>query len=158
MSKQKTHEERLSNHVVKEGCWIFGGSQSRLGYGMVAWWENGILHGTRAHRLAWLTWVGPIPDGLHVLHHCDNRLCINPEHLWLGTHADNMRDMASKGRRKGINAGEHNGRSKLTQEDADEIRRIYAKGGRSQQSIADEFGISQDAVSKIIRGKRYADA
>lgn len=90
-----------------------------------------------------------------VLHRCDNTLCCNPAHLYLGDHAQNMRDMVERQRRKGAGVGAANGRAKLTQELADEIRAIYASG-ISQQDIADAYGVSQNAVSKVILRKRYA--
>ncbi|WP_157266602.1 HNH endonuclease [Azohydromonas aeria] len=109
----------------------------------------------RTHRLAYRLVKGEIPEGAMVLHTCDNTLCCNPNHLYLGDHKQNMRDVAERGLRKNINTGEQNGRAKLTQEQADEIRALYATSSRSQQSIADEYGVSQFAVSQIVRNKRY---
>lgn len=77
------------------GCWLWVGGESGFGYGHFT------LPASRcrtAHRAAWLLYRGPIPKGLHVLHTCDVRCCVNPDHLWLGTHSDNMTDMVSKGR------------------------------------------------------------
>jgi hypothetical protein len=77
-----------------DDCWLWTGSLDLKGYGTVR--RRGKT--ARAHRVAYQLWVGDIPNGLHVLHRCDLRSCCNPQHLWLGTHADNMRDMATKGR------------------------------------------------------------
>lgn len=89
-----------------------------------------------------------------VLHTCDNTLCCNPKHLYIGDHAQNMRDMVERQRRKGIGIGAANGRAKLNQKQANEIRNVYA-AGIVQQDIADAYGVSQNAISKIILGKRY---
>ncbi|MGW2169160.1 HNH endonuclease signature motif containing protein [Streptomyces sp. NPDC001705] len=81
---------------TRDGCWEWGASRHRNGYGQFH------LPGKRhalAHRASWLLLFGPIPDGLHVLHRCDNRPCVRPDHLFLGTRVDNMQDMAAKGRR-----------------------------------------------------------
>lgn len=132
-------------------CWNWQGPVDRLGYGVLGFagkhW--------RSHRLAYALSIAEIPEGQHVLHTCDNRRCCNPAHLWVGDHADNMLDMALKGRRVGINAGQRNGRAKFTQEQAEEIRSRYRAGGVSQQDLADEYGVSQFAVSQIVLGRRY---
>ena len=88
------------------------------GYGSVKCGDRGAL---LVHRVAWELVRGPIPDGLDVLHSCDVRLCAKPDHLFLGTHLDNMRDMISKGRDVHF-SGEQNGNSKLSIEDVDDIR------------------------------------
>lgn len=85
--------------VKKSGCWHFIGSLSKTGYGVVG--LNGKVIG--AHRAAWILTNGEVPDGLFVCHKCDNRRCINPDHLFLGTAKDNTQDMISKGRRVGRN-------------------------------------------------------
>jgi hypothetical protein len=80
-------------------CWEWTGAMSSTGYGRMT--RGGRGEGwVRAHRVAWELANGPVPDGLHVLHHCDNRSCVNPEHLFIGTRSDNMRDAMQKGRLK----------------------------------------------------------
>lgn len=90
-------DQRFWNKVNKQtidGCWEWIGCKDRLGYGRLMYW--GTL--TLAHRFSWELHNKKIPKGLNVLHKCDNRKCVNPEHLWLGTHRDNMEDMVKKGR------------------------------------------------------------
>ena len=131
-------------------CWPWIGCIGTGGYGRFG------MHRTswRAHRVAWELTNGPIPDGLCVLHHCDNPPCVNPAHLFLGTDADNVADMVAKGRQSAA-PGERNGYAKLT---ADQVREIYARyhaGGILQRELADEYGINQTNVSSITRGKRW---
>lgn len=93
--KRPIHE-RLINRVVfgMTTCWHFCGPRTKFGYGRITV-RNRM---TMVHRLSYEAFVGPIPDGMFVLHRCDNRACINPEHLWIGTQGDNMRDCHAKGR------------------------------------------------------------
>lgn len=137
---------------TEAGCLEWQGPVDATGYGHVGY-EGKVW---RTHRLAWRLSSGrDIPDRLFVLHNCDNRRCCNPEHLRLGTHLDNMRDVVERGRRKAINAGELNGRAKHTQSQANAIRRLYASNRWSQEVLALQFGVSQWAVSMIVRNKRY---
>ena len=94
-------ERLLAKTVIVEGpldtpCWIFTGAKHEQGYGQIH--DNDYCTTIKAHRASWQVYFGSIPNDLQVLHHCDNRACINPEHLWLGTHQDNMDDMVQKNR------------------------------------------------------------
>lgn len=91
--------ERLLQRVVfgATECWHWAGPRNAFGYGRMT--SGGRLQ--VAHRLCWEVFNGPVPDGLSVLHKCDNPSCINPDHLWLGTYSDNIRDAWAKGRHKG---------------------------------------------------------
>lgn len=114
-----------------------------------------------AHRASWLTFVGPIPDGMCVLHKCDNPPCVNPDHLFLGTMADNTRDMHAKGRAPVAPGTNTPGNlpakydAKLTFDMADEIRRRYAAGGVTHRELAAEFGLSRPSVSRVIRKESW---
>lgn len=138
-----------------DACWPWIGAQTKgaknpTPYGQLGW--RGKVE--RAHRVAFELVKGEIQPDAMVLHTCDNTLCCNPKHLYIGDHAQNMRDMVERQRRKGIGIGAANGRAKLNQKQANEIRNVYA-AGIVQQDIADAYGVSQNAISKIILGKRY---
>ena len=122
------------------GCWVWTRSRTRNGYGRV---KRGGKH-IPAHRLSYTSTKGPIPLGLYVLHKCDNRACINPDHLFVGTHADNMADMSAKGRARRV-YGTTNGRKKISEDDV----RLIRKDTRPLKIIAFEYGIVMSQVSEI---------
>lgn len=129
------------------GCWLWTACLSTDGYGQFRF--EGRNHST--HRFSYKLYVGPIPKGLFVLHKCDVKLCVNPDHLFLGTHTDNMTDMVSKGR-NAERTGEKNGKAKLTPTEVLAIR----TDTRFQRVIAAEYGVRQAAISKIKLGKTWA--
>ena len=130
-------------------CWMWQARTNSAGYGQLALKPRTV----RAHRLAWELANGPIPDGLCVLHRCDRPGCQNPAHLFLGTDADNHRDMEEKGR---IARGAKNGSAKLTREEVREIRKLYATGRHSQRTLARQFSISPAHLCDIVNKKRWA--
>lgn len=132
-----------------DGCHLWTASINGAGYGQIG--RGGRDGGTAlAHRLAWEIARGAIPDRLQVLHRCDNKLCVNVAHLFLGTQADNMQDMAAKGRdNRAITNGEMNGLAKLTKRRVLAIRRAYAAGA-TQTRIAERFGVGQSTISSIV--------
>lgn len=135
--------------VRESGCWEWGGKRHRQGYGEIV----GTNHqACLAHRISWELNVGPIPDGMVVCHHCDNPPCVRPEHLFLGTQADNVRDMITKGRNTPVR-GESQPRAKLSAFDVREIRAAW-NAGESQSSIAKRFGLR--SVWRIISGQTWA--
>lgn len=134
----------------ENGCRIWtGGSFKKSGYGRIC--EGGDKGKTiYAHRLSWTIHYGDIPSGLCVLHRCDVRMCVNPDHLFLGTNAENMADKVAKGRQS-RQSGESNPSAKLTKGDVEEIRRRYSSGLISQETLAEYFGVSQTLIGMIVR-------
>lgn len=128
-------------------CHIWQGSLSK-GYGCrkLSWLDDDM-----AHRQAWIDAYGPIPDGLWVLHHCDQPPCINAEHLFLGTPAINSADMTAKGR---FPTGERHWQAKFTAAQVTEIRTLLA-AGRRQADIAQTFGVSNSVISNISTGRTW---
>lgn len=115
-------------------------------------WKYGFIYSNtrppqrlfQAHRLAWEFAHGPIPDGVQVLHSCDNPPCVNVEHLFLGTQMDNIQDMIKKKR-------DDNRHRRISDTIRKQIRKLYAAGGVSQQTLADKFHMHQGTVSSIVR-------
>lgn len=133
------------NKKDRDLCWNWTSSTLR-GYG-VAYFQG---QSWRAHRLIWTFVNGPIPDGLHVLHTCDNKCCCSPAHLFLGTQADNNRDMWAKGRANpGRVVGEQHGRSKLTANEVKEIRDLSPL--LAPDELAHRYGISPSHTRAIIK-------
>ena len=138
-------EERINARLHKasaDKCWTWQGALNKRGYGQV---RRNLL----VHREAYVLWVGPIPDGLHVCHTCDNRACANPSHLFLGTQTDNMRDKVEKDRHLWGEDMPH----KFTDEDVAQMRSLYGSGW-SQGQIARKFGTSQSYVGQLVRYER----
>lgn len=170
--------ERFEAKYIPEptsGCWIWTASLGSTGYGQFHDGERVV----KAHRFSYSTYIGTIPDGMHVLHRCDQPLCVNPSHLFIGTNADNVADMVAKGRQQRADShwsalrpetvprgdahysrrhperaqrGERIGNSKLTDAQVAEIRSIQ---GETQRSIAAHYGVGQSQISEIRRGKAW---
>lgn len=134
--------------VQPNGCWYWIGATNKGGYGVIQVDRKPVS----THRMAFDLFVGPIPKGLFVCHKCDVRKCVNPDHLFIGTHADNTADMVNKGRSA---HGERSNHVKLTEADVLEIRKMYADGGILQSELAKRFGVSHSLVVKIILGKLW---
>lgn len=144
--------ERLFSKVAFGSCecWFWTGFICRLGYGIFH-----CLGETRAHRVAYKLFKGDIPKGMKVMHSCDTRNCVNPDHLSIGTQADNVRDMIAKGRGgNGDVRGEKNPMARATPEMVRQIRDGVAKGD-TQAKYARLFGLSRMAVSRIARGESW---
>jgi len=129
------------------GCIEWTGCTNWDNYGMIGFSISGKNNQMIAHRLAYFLLVGSYPNELQVLHECDNPLCVNPAHLWLGTHADNMEDKARKGRVKSVSR-ENNPHAKLTENDVREIRQSLSNGTR-KIDLARRFGVSDACIHYI---------
>jgi hypothetical protein len=133
-------------------CWVWITSKHQFGYGEVF---TGIPHPEGSHRVAWKLAHGSIPHGMHVLHRCDNPPCVRPDHLFLGTHKENMQDMTAKGRHAVFDpTKERKGGSKLTRIQAAEIRERMAAGERTAV-LAVEYDMSWSKISDIATGKSW---
>lgn len=154
-------EVRFWPKVEKSGgpdvCWPWIGSLYSSGYGQFFVGSSQIVEGrnrtTYAHRVAWALTNGPIPGKLCILHSCDNPPCCNPSHLFLGTRAINNNDCKAKDR-NADHHGTNNPNAKLTEVDVAGIRLLRADG-LSQQAIADQFGVTQVQISRVLRGKAW---
>lgn len=144
-------EERLLGNmqpVTESGCWIFTGCTTLDGYGRIRYKGETKL----AHVVSYEIFKGTVPDNLMVMHSCDVRCCINPDHLGIGSHNDNMKDMTSKGR-QAVMYGSDNSNCKLSDDAVDEIVSRYTLEKISQKTLAAEYGVSQQLISGIITGK-----
>lgn len=147
-----TLHERMDSNYVRDasGCWLWVGPKFTHGYGVL----NVGKQKTLAHRAMYERFIGPIPQGLFVCHRCDVPACVNPAHLFLGTQADNMADMTAKGRGiKNRRRGLYHHNATLTDAQVRAIRKAYAKGGVSQQQLADKYGVSQHTIHCFVRNK-----
>lgn len=145
---------RFESHIDKSGtCWIWTAAKDKHGYGLM--WFRGRLD--KAYRVSWALHRGDIPQGMSVCHKCDTPSCVNPDHLFIGTQAENLKDMRSKGRQSlvGPNGGQLVGslhqNSVLTELGVIEMRRRHA-AGEPQASIARSFGVAPVTAHKAIRG------
>jgi len=133
--------KRFWNKVNKSGsCWLWTGACPQR-YGVFGFMKKNIL----AHRMSWILTYGEVPDGMKVLHKCDNTKCVNPEHLWLGTQKDNIQDMINK--KRGL-VGEKNGSSKLSDKETEEIKIKY-KAGTKAKILAGEYGVCRQNIERI---------
>lgn len=147
---QGTDKRRFQRFVYEsdpEKCWDWQSTRNRAGYGK--FWLNGRTD--LAHRVSYRISNGEIPAGLHIRHTCDNRACVNPAHLLVGTVLDNARDALERGHYR---RGGANGRAKLTIEQVDQIRRGWADG-ETQVAMARRFGVSPSAIQWILNGRNW---
>jgi hypothetical protein len=148
-ARQGTLEERLfsKRNITEDGCWEFTGYCNNKGYGMIYTGKEQdklIL----CHRASYELYIGPIPDKHFVLHKCDNPPCFNPDHLFSGTHKDNMADMRKKDRHAKLH-GMDASNARLTPEQVQDIRNKYVPYGKTKK-LADEYGISTQYVLDLV--------
>jgi hypothetical protein len=137
------------------GCWLWAAGRSGGGYGHYKM-KGGVQSDT--HRLTAPDAKGAIPEGLYVLHTCDVKLCVNPDHLYYGTQKQNIADMYARGREKKGNAGlfgENHGCSILTDARVIEIRKKYDTGAYTQLQLACEYGVSRTTVGQVVRREQW---
>ena len=143
--------ERFEAKFIPEpnsGCWLWEAvvAVDRDGGARPGFRLNGKYR--QGHRVSYELYRGPIPDGMHVCHTCDNGFCVNPDHLFLGSRQDNMDDMVKKGRQA---RGARHGSAKLSESQVLAIR----EDARVHRLIAQEYGVSQSVVSNIKTGKLW---
>lgn len=144
-------KERFLGKMCPEpfsGCWLWMATVNNLGYGEF-WLKDGNHY---AHRMSWMMFMGEIPNGLWVLHHCDTPCCVNPNHLFLGTHQDNRDDCKKKGRTV---RGEKNHFAKLDESIVSEIRSLYAGGNISHRELGKRFNVTHTTIGYIVRRKTW---
>jgi hypothetical protein len=138
---------RFLDKIIKtDTCWIWTACRSRAGYAK--------FDGTLAHRVSYRLFKGELAKGQLVMHSCDNPLCVNPDHLSIGTNADNSRDMVNKGRQA---FGERSPKAKLTNEQVAAIRELYIPGygGYGCHRLAKDFGVSKATIRSIVHSRTW---
>ena len=150
----RTFDVRFWGNVSKpdgeDGCWLWKGTLFDTGYGSVSIDGESCL----THRVSYEQVNGKIPEGMMVLHSCHNRNCINPDHLRVGTHDDNMRDMTDADRQA---KGEMDGNSKLVEEEVQEIKRLLSTGQFTHKQIARMFGVARPTITDIRSGRTWKE-
>ena len=156
---EKSVTDRFNaKHTKSDGCWHWTGAKTNQGYGSMRVGHKSV----GAHRISYELFKGLIGD-LHVCHTCDNRICVNPDHLFLGTNADNVADRTSKGRGYRnlhltspltFKKGSTNHYAKLTETDIPKIRKMR-KNGMTAKAIATKFSVSESTIGNVIYGNSW---
>ena len=146
-------KERFEAKYIPEpnsGCWLWVGATGTYGYGNVTVKQESI----QAHRLSYLLFKGKIPKGMWVLHKCDVRLCVNPNHLFIGTRQDNMDDMVKKNRQfcgeRPYAKGSKNTQSKLTEKKVIKVRKMYKSSNFTMKELSEKFYVSKSVIHAVI--------
>lgn len=151
--KKKTSEQKFWEKVDKkeeDECWEWKACKDTCGYGII--WYN--KKNTKTHRFSWILHYGKIPKGTEVCHHCDNPPCVNPKHLWMGTHRSNMLDMRAKNRGS-ITKGEKNGSHKLTENDVINIRNKYKMKKYTITKLSKQYEMCWNTIYYIVNRKLW---
>jgi hypothetical protein len=150
MNKIKLRFLMKTKFNLKTDCWEWKASTHKSGYGH--FWMNNKLH--RAHRASYIIYKGNIPKNLLILHKCDVKKCVNPEHLFLGTNKDNTNDMFKKGRQRFLKGTEYNGH-KLNAKKVRNIRTLYKNGEYTQRELAKIYNVSQRLILNVIKNRAW---
>jgi hypothetical protein len=152
-------EKNFWDRVVRraDGCWDWTGFIDNKGYGRVNAWIGDRRRSQGAHRVSWFVHFGDIPDGLHVLHNCDNPICTRPDHLRLGTHQENMLDRKRRPRPSPL-CGEGNKSAKFTWDLVRRLRAQYkANPHLNKAALARAHGVTPTAMCFMLNGKTWTD-
>ena len=150
--------DKAPGHGPAGDCWVWTAKRMKGGYGTVG---DGAGKTALAHRVAWTISAGAPPGALCVCHRCDNPSCVRPEHLFLGTHRENMNDRDRKGRQgcrtrpDRVARGSRVGVSKLSDPEIPVIRALYALGLKTQAQLGKDFGVTQTMIGRIVRRQAW---
>ena len=150
-------KKSFEKHVIRqEGCWSWKGPIAKGGYPVMSCRRE--IGSDRGHKASWIIHKGSIPKGMHICHSCDNPICTNPDHLWIGTYKQNNDDKIAKGRGKcgplPIMKGSANPSAKLNEDKVKEIKLLIIKGS-SSYSIAKDYNVSKKTIAQIKNGNNW---
>jgi hypothetical protein len=143
--KDRDRFETFFWRTAPEECWTWTGGRDKDGYGLFSTKDSSY----RSHRLSWFLEFGKFDQSLMVLHNCDNPICVNPYHLFLGTHQDNVDDKVKK-RRQSRPSGEINGRAKISDLQVEELRELYKSQKYTQKELGRIFNLSKSQISLLV--------